>query len=194
MISDRNLSYLQAAVGENIMFNCDIDLKLSAADVFLSAANIEHADASVMEVFSMVFGFEVEAIQAPDSDQSLCGLDERTAIVGFSGTMRGACQIRISSLAASSIATAMLGGDPVAAGDDSIDDALGELCNMIAGGWKNGIPIFCECTLSPPTVISGRNYRVHFHKPSMELSRLYRFNGHTLYLTLHCETMGPSDK
>jgi len=182
------------AIGENTMFNCDIDLKPSAAEVFLSTANIEYADASVMEVFSMVFGFEVEAIQTPDPDRNLCALDERTAIVGFSGTMRGACQIRISSLAASSIVAAMLGGAPAAAGDDSIDDALGELCNMIAGGWKNGIPIFCECTLSPPTVISGQNYKVHFHKPSMELSRFYKFNGHTLHLTLHCEAMGPLDK
>jgi chemotaxis protein CheX len=176
------------------MFNCDIDLKSSAAEAFLSTANIEHADASVMEVFSMVFGFEAEAIQTPDSDQSLCAVDERTAIVGFSGTMRGACQIRMSSLAASSIASAMLGGAPVAEGDDSIDDALGELCNMIAGGWKNGISSFCECTLSPPTVISGRNYKVHFHKLSMELSRFYKFNGHSLHLTLRCEAMMPLDQ
>ena len=65
------------------MFNCDIDLKSSAAEAFLSAANIEHADASVMEVFSMVFGFEVEAIQAPDSDQSLCGLDKERPLLAF---------------------------------------------------------------------------------------------------------------
>ena len=61
-------------------------------------------------------------------------------------------------------------------GDDSINDALGELCNMLAGGWKNEVPgLSSECALSPPTVISGRDYKVHLSKPSVKLSRIYQF-------------------
>jgi chemotaxis protein CheX len=190
----QNLNYLQAVIGVIIMSDCDNTLKSSVAEAFLSTASIEYVDASVREVFSMMYGFEIEAIQIPDTDQSLCGLDERTAIVGFSGMMRGSFQVRISSMAARSIASAMLGGVPVEENGNSIDDTMGELCNMIAGGWKNGIPIFSECTLSPPTVISGRDYKIHIYKPSVELWRIYKFDGHTLHLTLHCESKGPPDE
>jgi chemotaxis protein CheX len=180
------LSYNQALIEENIMFDCEMDLKSSAAEVFLSPASIECIDASVVEVFSMMFGFAIEAVQSPETDPDASGLDERTAVIGFGGRVRGSFQVRISFLAARAIASAMLGGAPVD-DDASIADALGELCNMIAGGWKNAIPIFSECTLSPPTVISGQDYKLHFHRPSMKLLRAYRFDDHTLNLTLHCE-------
>jgi chemotaxis protein CheX len=176
------------------MSECNVEPKPYSVEDFLSSANLDHADASVTEVFGMMFGFDIKRIESADPDADLGELDERSAIVGFSGPMRGSCQVRISSLAARSIASAMLGGAPIEEGDESIDDALGELCNMIAGGWKNGISTFSECTLSPPTVISGRNYKVHFHKPSMKIMRLYQFDVHTLYLTLHCEYQGPSEK
>jgi len=168
------------------MLDCEIDSKSGAAEVFLSPANLKCIDASVIEVFNMMFGFAIEAVESPEVPPGPCGLDEKTAVVGFAGTIRGSFQVRIGLLAAHSIASAMLGGAPVE-DDGSIDDALGELCNMIAGGWKNAIPIFSDCTLSPPTVISGRDYKLHFHRPSMDLSRNYRFDGHTLNLTLHCE-------
>jgi chemotaxis protein CheX len=169
------------------MSECDIGLKTDTVDLFLSTANSEHVDASVSEVFSIMFGFEIEQIQTAECEHCLFRLDERTAIVGISGTMRGSFQIRIGTLAARTIASAMLGGSLVEEDDGSIDDALGELCNMIAGGWKNSFPVFSESTLSPPTVVSGQNYKIHFHKPSLELSRSYKFDNHILSLTVYCE-------
>ena len=163
-------------------------LKSFRAKDFLSAENLDRADVVVIEIFGMMFGFDIKPIEVPDSSLSSPELDERTAIVGFSGPMRGSCQIRISSVAARSIASAMLGGAPIEEDDDSINDALGELCNMLAGGWKNSIPeLSSECALSPPTVISGHDYKVHIRKPSAKLSRTYHFNAHALHLALHCE-------
>jgi chemotaxis protein CheX len=185
-ILQRKLSKNRALIEENIMFDSEIDVKSSAAEVFLSPASLECIDASVIEVFSMMFGFAIDAVESPETAPDACGLDERTAVIGFAGKVRGSFQVRISFQSARKIASAMLGGAPVD-DDASIADALGELCNMIAGGWKNAIPIFSECTLSPPTVISGQDYKLHFHRPSMKILRAYRFDGHTLNLTLHCE-------
>ena len=160
-------------------------------DLF-SPTNVRHADETVTEIFRVMFGFEINAIDSANSDSSSPQQDERTAIVGFSGSMRGSCQIRISSLAARSIASAMLGGAPIDEEDDAINDALGELCNMLAGGWKNGIPeLSSTCALSPPTVISGRNYQIHMSKPSAKLSRTYQFDSHALYLTIYREEKEP---
>jgi chemotaxis protein CheX len=158
---------------------------------FLSLRNLELADATVTEIFKLMFDFDIRTVELQNSGVFACAPDERTAIVGFSGAMRGSCQIRITTSAAQSIASAMLGGVPVDEHDDSINDALGELCNMLAGGWKNSVPgLSSECALSPPTVISGRDYRVHMSKPSVKLSRTYQFDVHILHLTLCREETG----
>jgi chemotaxis protein CheX len=162
-------------------------LRPYSAEDFLSEGNLDRADDAVIEIFRMMFGFEISPVCLPSPEKGP-ELDERTAVVGFSGPMRGSCHIRIGSPAARAIASAMLGGVPVEEGDESIDDALGELCNMLAGGWKNAIPaLSSDCTLSPPTVISGHDYKVHIRQPSVRLSRTYRFDIHALHLTLHCE-------
>jgi chemotaxis protein CheX len=155
---------------------------------FLSPATLDRADATITEIFSMMFGFDTEVVNTASPCMPSPERGERTAIVGFSGAMRGSCQISMTSQAARSIASAMLGGAPIEEGDESINDALGELCNMLAGGWKNGVPgLSSECALSPPTVISGRDYKVHMSKPSVKVSRIYQFDVHALYLTLCCE-------
>jgi chemotaxis protein CheX len=157
---------------------------------FLSPENLDRADTVVTEIFKMMFDLDIHPIDVSADVCTTAELDERTAIVGFSGAMRGSCQIRISVMAARSIASAMLGGVPIDDDDDSINDALGELCNMLAGGWKNRVPsLASECALSPPTVIYGRDYKVHMSKPSAKLSRGYQFGMHALHLTLYRENI-----
>lgn len=160
---------------------------------FLSAQNLDRADTVVTEIFKMMFDFDIQANDLPADPCPPSQLDERTAIVGFSGAMRGSCQIRISVAAAKSIASAMLGGVPIDDDDDSINDALGELCNMLAGGWKNGVPsLSSACALSPPTIITGHDYKIHMSKPSAKLSRRYEFDAHALHLTLYRENVEPA--
>jgi chemotaxis protein CheX len=162
------------------------------AEDFLSTGNLDRADSTVTEIFKMMFGFDIKPAELSIPEVLICGLNERTAVVGFSGAVRGSCQIRMTSQAATSIASAMLGGAPIGEDDDSVNDALGELCNMLAGGWKNGTPgLASECVLSPPTVISGRDYKVHMSKPSLQVTRRYQFDIHALHLTLCLEDIAP---
>jgi chemotaxis protein CheX len=171
------------------MSQADAVPRLISAEDFLSAGNLERADEVVAEIFAVMFGLEIHPIDIAAFHENPSESDERTAIVGFSGAMRGCCRIQVSSLAARSIASAMLGGLAIEEDDDSINDALGELCNMLAGGWKNSIPALCsECSLSPPTVISGNDYKVYIRKPVVQLGRNYRFGVHTLRVVLDCQT------
>ena len=173
------------------MPNSILELKAYRAEDFLAPQNFDLADATVTEIFKVMFGFDVQAIELPIPGFVSVEKDEMTAVVGFSGAMRGSCQVRISTQAAQSIASAMLGGAPIDEDDESINDALGELCNMLAGGWKNGVPeLSSECALSPPTVISGRDYKVHVSKPSVNFARTYKFGNHILCLTLCREEAG----
>jgi chemotaxis protein CheX len=52
----------------------------------------------------------------------------------------------------------MLGAD-VGESDDQVTDAMGEICNMIAGNFKNKLAgADGRCMLSVPTVIRGEEY------------------------------------
>jgi len=69
----------------------------------------------------------------------------------------------------------MLGDTADSAGQAG--DALGEMCNMIAGNFKNKLAGTDErCMLSVPTVISGGEYRFHslVEEKSMEAVVLFQ--------------------
>ena len=60
----------------------------------------------------------------------------------------------------------MLGAD-VASDPAAVGDALGELCNMVAGNFKSKISSLADhCMLSVPTVISGEDYNLQPANPS----------------------------
>jgi chemotaxis protein CheX len=68
--------------------------------------------------------------------------------------------VRCSSRTAAVIASKMLGIPPEEAAEES-RDALGEICNMVAGAFKNQVPsLQQDCLLSVPTVISGADYEL----------------------------------
>jgi chemotaxis protein CheX len=174
-------------MSENATVECPAQI-----EEFASSENLQRVDTAVKEIFDMMFGLGIAANPHCPYPRQSHESGERTAIVGFSGSMRGSCQIRISRAAAESIASAMLGGALLDGNDESINDALGELCNMLAGGWKNGIPnLSSECSLSPPTIIAGMDYKIQMSKPSSRLFRTYKFGEHTMDLTLFREEASP---
>ena len=43
-------------------------------------------------------------------------------------------------------------------------DAIGEMCNVIAGNFKHQVEGLSDgCSLSPPTIVEGTRFRIHFH-------------------------------
>ena len=58
------------------------------------------------------------------------------ARIQFTGAVDGECLLYASQATASVTAEALL-GTPSEPHDPMVDDAIGELCNMIAGGWKS---------------------------------------------------------
>jgi chemotaxis protein CheX len=164
-----------------------LNLQPYLAQDFLSQENLNLADETVFELFAQMLGLTV-AISPPPVPEIGEG-DERTAIVGYSGSLRGCCEVQMNEGAARAVTSAMLGGLPVDS-EVSMDDAVGEICNIIAGGWKDRVPpLSSNCALSPPTVITGRAYKVHMSRPSVKMFRCYRFAGEYLFLTLRREDL-----
>jgi len=111
---------------------------------------------AAQEVFEIVLGCQVKPVEP--SEHKLKG--GFTAIVGLAGALCGVVTVCCAAPTALRIAKGMLGD---AAGfEEQVADALGEICNMIAGGFKNKLAGTDErCMLSVPSVISGGEYRFH---------------------------------
>jgi len=99
-------------------------------------------------------------LEVPATSPAEEGLDI-TAMVGIAGQMCGIMTTRCSAKSAARMASLMLGVDANEA-DQHMWDAVGEVCNMIAGNFKNKIDGLGDgCMLSVPTVITGADYRLH---------------------------------
>jgi chemotaxis protein CheX len=74
------------------------------------------------------------------------------ARIQFTGAVDGECLLYASQATASVTAEALL-GTPSEPHDPMVDDAIGELCNMIAGGWKSKLASpDSNCSISTPAV------------------------------------------
>ena len=146
-------------------------------------ADPRHLDSSVDEVFHMMLGavcYPMEAMPTED-------MEAITAVVGFGGLLSGACVFRSSDAAALVIAGKLTGME-FAEMDDTVKDAIGEVCNMLAGTWKGRIPeIAAKCGLSIPAVITGRNYQIHVQAPEFRLHHVYRFDETIFEVTIICD-------
>ena len=112
---------------------------------------------AVKEVFSLMVGAEV----AVHSDLILDTQADVTAMVGLAGELCGLLTIRCSSKTAVAMASRMLDTE-VAEASPHQADAIGEICNMIAGNFKAKIAgLEDKCLLSVPTVITGPSYEIH---------------------------------
>jgi chemotaxis protein CheX len=125
---------------------------------------------ATQEVFDVVLSHKV-TVAEPSAEVLKGGF---TAIVGLAGALCGVVTICCTAHTAERIALGMLGDATVS--PRQVVDALGEMCNMIAGNFKNKLAGTDErCMLSVPTVISGGQYSLHSlaHGQSVESVLLF---------------------
>jgi chemotaxis protein CheX len=141
-------------------------------------------DEAVQEVLSLMMGLSCAGIDG-------CPLDEPetiSAVIGLAGAMSGTCVLRSGERAARRMASALTGVEMLSL-DDTVKDAIGEICNMFAGAWKGKHPsLASSCMLSTPTVVTGSNYQLHTQRPELRIERHYRFESLTFAFTLVCES------
>ena len=158
-------------------------MALSLRESLYLISDPRNLDATVEEVFHLMLGVEcrreaVEPVREPESV---------TAVVGFGGLLSGACVFSCGSRAALKIA-AQLAGMEFDAIDDTVKDAMGEICNMLAGAWKGKVPeLAAHCGLSVPAVITGRDYELHVQAPEFRLHHGYRFADASFAVTIVCD-------
>lgn len=83
-----------------------------------------------------------------------------SALVGLAGTYNGLISLHVPNELAKSITTNMLGQEVTTFHDD-IQDALGEVANMIAGSFKQHLTNSgLDIRLSTPSVVTGKRYAI----------------------------------
>ena len=144
--------------------------------------NLDH---SVDEVFNMMLGAACELIPPTIIEDA----ETITAVVGFGGVLSGACVFRSGGATALNIA-AKLTGMEFDHLDDTVKDAIGEICNMLAGAWKGKVPeLAANCGLSVPAVITGRDYNLHVQSPQFQLHHYYSFDNSSFEVTIVCDSL-----
>jgi chemotaxis protein CheX len=140
-------------------------------------------ESASLEVFEMMLGTRFEVNPSPGDGPK----GEQTAMVGMAGALCGMTTIQCSKALATKCASLMLGGD-AAENPSTANDALGELCNMVAGNFKAKINTLADhCMLSVPTVISGQNYSMDTAQPSERIAipLIYQNEPVWVSLTVH---------
>jgi chemotaxis protein CheX len=119
-------------------------------------------ESAAIEVFSMMVGVELESF----ADNPPEPRGEQTAMVGLAGALCGMVTVRCDSKTAADLAGLML-GESATSNPSTIGDALGEICNMVAGNFKSKISSLADrCMLSVPTVIWGEDYVMQTVQPT----------------------------
>lgn len=141
-------------------------------------------ECAAVEVFELMAGVRLE-LSAASTEQPR---GEQTAMVGMAGALCGMTTLRCSQSTAGKFASMMLGED-AASNPSSARDALGELCNMIAGNFKSKISNLADnCMLSVPTVITGQDYSMETVEPSEGITVILTFQGEPIWVSLIIHT------
>lgn len=156
-----------------------LSLRASLSEI----ADPGNLDAAVAEVFALMLGVDCRRVilGVPEEEEFV------TAVVGFGGPLSGACILRSGSRAARTLAGRMTGME-FGEIDATVQDAVGELCNMLAGSWKGKVPeLAAKCGLSVPAVITGRNYNLHVQAPEFRLLHGYSFDTTQFEVSILCD-------
>lgn len=138
---------------------------------------------AMQEVFQLMLGYSLDVAPTPPVEEGL----DITAMVGLAGQLCGILSVRCSAKSAAHMASRMLGVDPEKAGPE-MWDALGEICNMVAGNFKNKISGLGDgCMLSVPTVITGADYNVR-SMVNETLQTAFLFEGQPVVLCLEAHS------
>ena len=135
----------------------------------------------VAEIVSTVWqSLDLEIQLVPDPDPLSRSHWELTGCIQITGAWRGALTATCGQVLGRSIAAAMLGMGIDEVSDDDVNDALGEIVNMLGGNVKALLPPPCQ--LSLPSVTSGSQYHLTVSQAEVVDTLHFESSGHALVL------------
>jgi len=137
-------------------------------------------ECAALEVFEMMANVHL----TPNPNPTGAPTGGQTAMVGMAGALCGMTTIHCARSTAVKLAALML-GDEAISNPASARDALGELCNMVAGNFKAKISGLADaCMLSVPTVIAGEDYSMDTAEPAEGVTIALLYEGENIWVSL----------
>ena len=139
---------------------------------------------AAQEVFELMVGVKLALADKSGTDHG--GV---TAMLGFAGEPCGVFSVRCCWDAAAAIAGRMLGSAPQDLPADQVCDALGEICNMVAGSIKTRLSDDgAGCMMSIPSVVRGVDYEVRCLACDCCFSLVMEFEGQAVVFHLELQS------
>jgi chemotaxis protein CheX len=142
----------------------------------------------VQEIFATMVGIEdllhLPLLTDPRTHFSDC----MTAMVGFAGLFTGLLSLHLPCSLALTFTSSMLGMEVTELNED-VNDAIGEIANMIAGSFKHHLSRDGhEVRLSTPSVIHGKEYAITSGAQDDTLCLLFDAGGDWFMISIVIET------
>ncbi len=115
---------------------------------------------------------------------------EVMASVQINGDWQGAVVLVCSSELAHAATAAMFDAEAGTTTQADLDDAMGELANMIGGNIKNRLAV--ACTLSLPTVVCGAGVIARFPGTKLTTDLAFALPAGTLSVQVHRKGLHPT--
>lgn len=105
-----------------------------------------------------------------------------SSLVGIAGSWNGAVLVGCTLPLARRLASSMFGVPDAELTQDHLEDTMGEMANMVGGNVKAIIPP--SNSLSLPTVVEGRDYRVRVPQTSVVHDLVSHVDGEAIRVTV----------
>lgn len=141
----------------------------------------------VQDVFTTMVGIE-DLLHLPlQVDPKTHFSDCITSMVGFAGLYNGLVSLHVPQTLALAFTSSMLGMD-VSEVNEDVNDALGEIANMIAGSFKHHLAKDGhEVRLSTPSVVAGKEYVISSGSLENTLTLLFDSNDEWFMISIVVE-------
>lgn len=148
---------------------------------------INHIHKDVLDIFTSMVGVDNVVHQPIQVDTRTHFSDCITSMVGFAGKYNGLLCLHVPLNLAMLFTSSMLGME-VTEIDDDVNDALGEIANMLGGSFKHHLSKDGhEVRLSTPSVVSGKEYVISSGSVNDTLTLLFNVNGEGFIVSIVIE-------
>ena len=134
---------------------------------------------AIQEIAETMLFVEIIPLQH-DDQRSTLGADT-SAVIGYSGALKGSLRLAGPHPSVMKLAGALLGEERDSL-DKEMEDAFSEMANMIAGGVQTRLEgTLGPIRMSPPVVISGRNHQVSSDHSFQCVSHQFELDGEPFF-------------
>ncbi|MGO9599755.1 MAG: chemotaxis protein CheX [Isosphaeraceae bacterium] len=137
---------------------------------------------AVLTIWTTMLGMEAVPAQLNTNDMKRLNSGLLTGCVQITGAWRGAVLVNCYVSLARKLAASMFGMSEHEVTSQDINDALGEITNMIGGSFKAFLPE--SSTLSLPVVIEGQDYFFQVLTSNQVAKLAFTCNGKPFHVTI----------